>query len=245
MVLGVFNCFYFIILFIIEDSIINKIIAYFVSEIILYFTSMMTMLIFISIIITTAISLFLVEVSRLTTQPSVHPPVQCQPRVTRILHAPSNPPPVHSTKPPYHYHQTRSLPPRHQTPLKQLAPRLQPTSGSVWYYHQYPAAPPPPADCYGTMPPAAYVPGYPHLSLLEPIPEMAYQEINGCYYFPPTSERAMSAAAQYGYPQRGKQRKAQRLSSRFATQAGKFHHHANFYVKSSAESVVTHQMGDN
>lgn len=67
-----------------------------------------------------------------------------------------------------------------------------------------------------------------------------YQEIDGCCYFNPNyfPPDKPPPGTQYGYPQRGKRRKALRLSSRFPTQAGKFHHHANFYVKSCAEITV-------
>lgn len=72
-----------------------------------------------------------------------------------------------------------------------------------------------------------------------------YQEIDGCCYFDPSylSDKP-PPGLQYGYPQRGKRRKAMRLSSRFPTQAGKFHHHANFYVRSCAEATVG-QRGEN
>lgn len=67
-----------------------------------------------------------------------------------------------------------------------------------------------------------------------------YQEIDGCCYFNPNyfPPDKPPPGLQYGYPQRGKRRKALRLSSRFPTQAGKFHHHANFYVKSCAEASI-------
>ena len=67
-----------------------------------------------------------------------------------------------------------------------------------------------------------------------------YREIDGCCYFDPIFiPDKPPPGVQYGYPQRGKRRKAVRLSSRFPTQAGKFHHHANFYVRNCAETAMS------
>ena len=67
-----------------------------------------------------------------------------------------------------------------------------------------------------------------------------YKEIDGCCYFDPMYlPDKPPPGVEFGYPQRGKRRKAVRLSSRFPTQAGKFHHHANFYVRNCAEAAMS------
>jgi len=76
-----------------------------------------------------------------------------------------------------------------------------------------------------------------------PAHQVPYHDMNGCVYYDHDGLMMMDppTGIQYGYPQRGKRRKATRLSSRFSTQAGKYHHHANFYVKLCAETAMANK----
>lgn len=168
--------------------------------------------------------------------------------VTRVQHISSSATPIHptTTRVPHYQQYSRDISQNTHVYPSQKIVEPQAYSGVVRCQQSYyPNDPSPVYYHTDILPLQQHFHGHQYAhTFYQPTTKIPCQEINGCYYFPPLQDRGQPIV-QYGYPQRGKQRKTQKLSSRFATQAGKFHHHANFYVKNCAESVLVHNMGDN